>query len=514
MNEFDKYIKPGLTDQDLIDWDIPVRAATVFERFAVSYEKYKGDEEFFLTVYSRAATDWVEKRKQGRKTGSLSAHLSTYLKKESKRRSSVPLNEGLSPLTQKEGDPLSPISLEELPDFNENDNDPPSDNTPFTVHPSPLTPNLTTNDLRLTINDANCLSLLDEITDNEISHDDNDLISLENAGFEKERRKRSALLTGFFIMFCLLIASGIAMTVLSGMFEEAPSPPETPIEDYSDMKKGRIEGSLTKAMNEKESKELTEQKIKSANGDADNASKISSGQGQIRSTGTSGGSYSKNAQKDEEILAKYAESVDPASGGGAESNPRGGRRHFVPGGSAKQGGVFIKGGSEDKGSGKTLGINDIKIKARLEFSIRSTAASTIVAVTTEDHDRIPKGSKFYGSASGYVNKRTQIRFNKLVVNGEEFSIKGFAISGRDPGIESEVTDIAKENIDSSVKQGLVRTASGVAQKYAGVAGDITGDAAANTVDPAGAELNRQQEANKMTTEYRVPAGTAFFIYLE
>jgi len=318
----------------------------------------------------------------------------------------------------------------------------------------------------------------------------------EEKGTEKYNRKKNGIVILFVVMFSTLLGTGLALSLISKEKKIEPDTPE--INNFDEFKRGRISGSLKSAMNTNEKKE-----------EEIDLPVIKPEKEKIRINNYQGG---KNRLKDEEILAKYADAVDPA-GSDSSSGTRSGRRHFVPGGSSAQGGVFIKGGP-DKGGGKTLDISDIKIKVRLEFSIRSTAASTIVAVVTEENDKIPKGAKFYGSASGYVNKRTQIRFNKLVSNGEEFSIKGFAISGHDPGIESEVTDIARENIDSSVKQGIAQTAANVVAKYAGVAGNVTGDAAANTVDPASSEMKKQQEANKMTTEYRVPAGTSFFIYLE
>jgi hypothetical protein len=181
----------------------------------------------------------------------------------------------------------------------------------------------------------------------------------------------------------------------------------------------------------------------------------------------------------------------------------------------QKGGVYFRGqkNTSEKSDNK-FKLHNTKVKVKLEFSIRSTAVSTVVAIVKDGSEKIPKGAKFYGRASGYANKRTQIKFSRLVIGEKDYQVKGFAISGRDPGIESEVTDISKENIDSSIKQGLVKTVSGIAQKYAGVAGNVAGSAASNTVAPASQEMNRQQEANKMTQEYRVPAGTAFFIYLE
>lgn len=316
----------------------------------------------------------------------------------------------------------------------------------------------------------------------------------EEISTEKYNRKRSDIVILFSIMFSTLLGAGIALSFVNKEKSIEKNVPQ--VDSFDEFKRGRISGSLRSAMNKNEKKEV---EIKQPEFKPEEKKK--------RKTFHQGG---KNRLKDEEILEKYATAVDPAGSTGTRS----GRRHFVPGGSSSQGGVFIKGQSENKKNSKKLNINDIKIKVRLEFSIRSTASSTIVAVATGDSDRIPKGSKFYGTASGYVNKRTQIRFSKLIVNGTEFSINGFAISGRDPGIESEVTDIAKENIGSSVKQGIAQTAANVVAKYAGVAGNVTGDAAANTVNPATSEIKKQQEANKMTQEYRVPAGTAFFIYIE
>ncbi|HSW59753.1 MAG TPA: hypothetical protein VLJ60_03085, partial [bacterium] len=276
------------------------------------------------------------------------------------------------------------------------------------------------------------LTLLDE--DQDIKNNSENHIAEEKI-MEKHRSGRNNMAVIFIIMSLALLGAGIALSFIpKDKNETATTHPE--INNFDEFKRGRISGSLKSAMNTNEKKE-----------EEIDLPVVKPEKEKVRINNYQGG---KNRLKDEEILAKYADAVDPA-GSDSSSGTRSGRRHFVPGGSSAQGGVFIKGGEPDKGGGKTLDISDIKIKVRLEFSIRSTAASTIVAVVTEENDKIPKGAKFYGSASGYVNKRTQIRFNKLVSNGEEFSIKGFAISGHDPGIESEVTDIARENIDSSVK---------------------------------------------------------------
>ena len=183
---------------------------------------------------------------------------------------------------------------------------------------------------------------------------------------------------------------------------------------------------------------------------------------------------------------------------------------MAPGG----GGVFVKGKKEILGKDNLFALHDVKVKVKLDFSIRSTAQSTVVATVLEETGEIPKGAKFYGSAKSFVNKRTQLAFSKLIIGADEFSVKGFAVSGKDPGIESEVTDISGENIKSEVKQGITKTAGAVVSRLAGSVGSTAGMTAANTVNPATAELAKQEDANKMRQEYRVPAGTSFFVYLE
>ncbi len=339
--------------------------------------------------------------------------------------------------------------------------------------------------------EKNMLHLLDEEETPEES-------PIEPQPESKEPPQKKSVLIVLSVLFVFLILTGAISQLFSVKKPEKKKAPEMAM-DFEKYRRGRLTGDLRSAMNTPEKDvEFKEKPVERK---------------KVRSKAPV---FGKNAMKDEEILKKYAQAVDPAAESSvAESGSRVGRRHFVPGGTSQKGGVYFRGEKQEqekKGSGFKL--HNVKIKVKLEFSIRSTSASTIVAVVKNDSGTVPKGAKFYGRASGYVNKRTQIRFTKLVIGENEYQVKGFAISGSDPGIESEVTDISKENIDSSVKQGLVKTVSGVAQRYAGVAGSITGSAASNTVAPASQEMNRQQEANKMTQEYRVPAGTNFYIYLE
>lgn len=312
----------------------------------------------------------------------------------------------------------------------------------------------------------------------------------------RDNPQKRGIIVVFSVFLVFLVLAGVTSQLFSGKKPQKKKTPEVAM-DFDKYRRGRLTGDIRSAMNTpKKDEEFKEEAVKK------------------EKPKRKAPVFGKNALKDADILKKYAEAVDPA-GELTQENSRGGRRHFVPGGSERKGGVYFRGHKSDvDNSGDKFKLHNTKIKVKLEFSIRSTAASTVVAVVKEDTEKIPKGAKFYGRANGYVNKRTQIRFSKLVIGQKDFQVKGFAISGRDPGIESEVTDISKENIDSSVKQGLVKTASGIAQRFAGVAGTVAESAASNTVAPASQEMNRQQEANKMTQEYRVPAGTAFFIYLE
>jgi hypothetical protein len=339
--------------------------------------------------------------------------------------------------------------------------------------------------------EKNMLHLLDEEETSEKS-------PIEPQPESKEPPRKKSVLIVLSVLFVFLILTGAISQMFSVSKPEKKKAPEAAM-DFEKYRRGRLTGDIRSAMNTPEKDvEFKEKPVESK---------------KVRSKIPV---FGKNAQKDAEILKKYADAVDPAADGAVvESGSRVGRRHFVPGGTSQKGGVYFRGKKDStERPEKGFKLHNTKVKVKLEFSIRSTAASTVIAVVKNDTEQIPAGAKFYGKASGYVNKRTQIRFTKLVIGQNEYQVKGFAISGRDPGIESEVTDISSNNIDSSIKQGLVKTASGVAQRYAGVAGSVAGSAASNTVAPASQEMNRQQEANKMTQEYRVPAGTSFYIYLE
>ena len=272
---------------------------------------------------------------------------------------------------------------------------------------------------------------------------------------------------------------------------------ETKFTDFSELARGRVVGDIKSVMNVKHKKNFeTETEEKRAEAPVKAAAPKK---------------RNKNEEKDREILEAYAKMSDAAASGSAQT---GRKRRFVPGGESSGGGVFVKGRKNEAKKENLFALHDVKVKVKLDFSIRSTAQSTVVATVLEETGEIPKGAKFYGTAKSFVNKRTQLAFSKLIIGPDEFAVKGFAVSGKDPGIESEVTDIADENIKSEVKQGITKTAGTILTGLAGSVGSTAGATAANTVNPAAAELAKQEEANKMKQEYRVPAGTSFFVYLE
>ena len=302
----------------------------------------------------------------------------------------------------------------------------------------------------------------------------------------------------FFVFLLSLIAVMLVFTAvaLGSRKDEKAAPEEVKFNDFSELARGRVVGDIKSAMNAKHKKIFVPEVDEKRAG--------------LPAKAATTKKRSKNEEKDREILEAYAKMSDAAAGGAVATR----KRHFVPGGESSGGGVFVKGRKNDAKKENLFALHDVKVKVKLDFSIRSTAQSTVVATVLEEIGEIPKGAKFYGSAKSFVNKRTQLAFSKLIIGSDEFAVKGFAVSGKDPGIESEVTDIADENIKSEVKQGISKTAGTILTGLAGSVGSTAGTTAANTVNPAAAEISKQEEANKMRQEYRVPAGTSFFVYLE
>ena len=337
-----------------------------------------------------------------------------------------------------------------------------------------------------------------EILAEERKNSDPQPVSEEKQSEKYDRTRRKV--TFYAVLFGLTAVTLVFTAVAFGGGEkrEKEVRDEVKFNDFSELARGRVVGDIKSAMNSiKSSKNYTPE----------------SGEKRVKapSEATSPKKKNKNEDKDREILEAYAKLSDAAASGSVRP---GGNRRFVPGGEGGGGGVVIKGKKETRGKDNLFALHDVKVKVKLDFSIRSTAQSTVVVTVLEEIGEIPKGAKFYGTAKSFVNKRTQLSFSKLIIGTDEFSVKGFAVSGKDPGIESEVTDISGENIKSEVKQGFTKTAGAVVTRLAGSVGNTAGTTAANTVNPAAAEMAKQEEANKMKQEYRVPAGTSFFVYLE
>lgn len=229
----------------------------------------------------------------------------------------------------------------------------------------------------------------------------------------------------------------------------------------------------------------------------------------------------KNALEDKRIIEKY-KAIDPLAAADLPSpgNPTFGYSSPVnpsvrdmvrpsrPGGTGKRGGVVVLGKKEDLSKEISLKRNQ-SINVRLKFSIRSTAGNSVIAVATSDKGEIRKGTIFYGHAS-FSNKRTYVTFSKARSENREFILKGLAVSGRDPGIPSHVSEI-EGNATKSLKSGIIGAAGKVADK---VLSNATGGVAGGVITEPVADLRGQEEATKKTVEYRVPAGTTFYVYIE
>lgn len=532
------YVDIRLSNEDIQNFDIAFLPEDIKIRYSQSFSKYGKDEEFFFTVYSVAVTDWVLSKQAGKSVKSVSSFLSSYLNKENKRREKntdvvsrkkagediFPGNgnaaetaentddldfldniekktEFLSAKDKKENVYTESDTGDDEPEEPSSESFSNSENTNFLKDDRDGQPPVQDSN----INDDNdepetaSTAFLDLISDDEPEEIYEDEKELELQDFEKHGKKRSSLIISFIVLFSVIIVAGIFVAVNGG--KKKPEKIENPIEDFEEYGKNRV-SNVENAMNKGEEEELKEQKKPVEE------KKISTVSNSSSSGIRKSGSPNKNTVKDEEILEKYS----GANAGAEVVQAR--RKGFKPGGSQKEGGVYIKGTKSDKPDSQEFIHKNIKIKVKLQFSIRSTASTTVVAVVTQGTEQVPEGSKFYGNASGYANSRTQIRFSKLLSAGQEFSINGFAISGQDPGIPSEVTDVSGENIKAGVKQGIGKTAANILQNVTSRVSGGVADASSNTTDPVNAEYQQKEEANKMTQEYRVPAGTGFYIYLE
>jgi len=213
-------------------------------------------------------------------------------------------------------------------------------------------------------------------------------------------------------------------------------------------------------------------------------------------------SSSHNSRKDEEILMKYA-SVRRR---GSSMRGASGIKKQV-----RSGGVFVIGAKKD--ATKPIALHNVKIKVKLTLSIRSSSRTPVIAEVVSAGQKVAKGTKFIGAPTAFSNRRTQIRFSQMRLDGNRTAVEGFAISGKDPGIPSEVTDISS-NVNKTVHAGAIKSVTSLAAGVVGGFGGGAASAANNMISPAGNEVASQKESAKMRQEFRVPAGTIFYIYLE
>ncbi len=238
------------------------------------------------------------------------------------------------------------------------------------------------------------------------------------------------------------------------------------------------------------------------------------GQAQPQRTPGTGGKGA-NYQKDKDIIAQY-EQINPGAAA-ADGTATGGDslryrpRPFAAGSSGtgqQQGGITIKGRDTAPTTG-AITLHNVQIKARLKFAIRSSAGNTIIAETTTALDNIPQGAIFYGSAS-FQNKRTYVTFEKVRIGDMEYTLKASAISGKDPGIASEITEI-DSNAKITFKSGVFDAAG---KALDNIASQATGGATSGIISNTGQDVKANNEKDRVTWEYRVAAGTTFTIYIE
>lgn len=231
-----------------------------------------------------------------------------------------------------------------------------------------------------------------------------------------------------------------------------------------------------------------------------------SGTARPRNTASGGG---HNAKKDEEILRQYAE-VDPAAAAAASgdnaTNNKIARLNALP---ARQGGggLNVIGGSETKT--EKASVYDIELKAKLKFGVRSSGGNSVVATITEGKSDFPEGAIFYGTAT-FNNKRTFVRFTHAQAGERKIVLDGRAMQGKDPGLPSEVTEIAGQNAESSLKSGAIGVAGQVADN---ALSNLTQGATKGVLNDSTKDLQKEQEEQKKQYEYFVPAGTTFTIYV-
>ncbi|MBO4712009.1 hypothetical protein J5681_08895, partial [bacterium] len=221
-----------------------------------------------------------------------------------------------------------------------------------------------------------------------------------------------------------------------------------------------------------------------------------------------GGGAGRNAAKDEEILKQYSE-IDPgaAASGSAGHGAGLAKLNALP---QRQGGGGLNiVGAQNAEKQEKASYYNLELKAKLKFGVRSSGGNSVVATINEAKGDFPEGSIFYGEAT-FNNKRTFVRFTHAQAGERKIVLDGRAMMGKDPGLPSEVTEIAGQNAESSLKAGAIGVAGQVADN---TLANVTQGATRGVLTESTKDLQKQQEEQKKQYEYFVPAGTVFTIYV-
>lgn len=221
-----------------------------------------------------------------------------------------------------------------------------------------------------------------------------------------------------------------------------------------------------------------------------------------------GGGAGRNAAKDEEILKQYSE-IDPgaAASGSAGHGAGLAKLNALP---QRQGGGGLNiVGAQNTEKQEKASYYNLELKAKLKFGVRSSGGNSVVATINEAKGDFPEGAIFYGEAS-FNNKRTFVHFTHAQAGDRKIVLDGRAMMGKDPGLPSEVTEIAGQNAESSLKAGAIGVAGQVADN---ALANVTQGATRGVLNESTKDLQKQQEEQKKQYEYFVPAGTVFTIYV-
>lgn len=220
------------------------------------------------------------------------------------------------------------------------------------------------------------------------------------------------------------------------------------------------------------------------------------------------GGAGRNAAKDEEILKQYSE-IDPgaAASSSAEHGAGLAKLNALP---QRQGGGGLNiVGAQNTEKQEKASYYNLELKAKLKFGVRSSGGNSVVATINEAKGDFPEGSIFYGEAT-FNNKRTFVRFTHAQAGERKIMLDGRAMMGKDPGLPSEVTEIAGQNAESSLKAGAIGVVGQVADN---TLANVTQGATRGVLNESTKDLQKQQEEQKKQYEYFVPAGTVFTIYV-